>query len=246
MKIDFQSPNILAIFSEKKDGSMRYSDEPGQELRNILSKIAGNRAKFLLRHGIMPDQTAIARLIHGKKVIRVSEPGQYPEVDGLITNTPGVFLTLTAGDCPPLYLFDPAKQAVGIIHCGWKGLAKHIPEIAARAMTKEFRTNPDDLLAWVGPGIGACHYEIKNDVFKQFKTFEKHAVTTREGKIYLALESCILSMLEDIGVLPENISGNSECTWCAIDENREQKYFSFRRDRSNPLETMMGVIGIIK
>ncbi len=82
--------------------------------------------------------------------------------------------------------------------------------------------------AFIGPGIGVCHFEVKKDVAKKFPLF----VEKRDNKIFVNLKKCVKSKLENNGVL---VKDSGICTYC--DTNR---YFSYRRDKQ--LKTMLAVI----
>ena len=86
------------------------------------------------------------------------------ERDGLITNEPGVVLTVFSADCTPVLLHDPVHRAVGAVHAGWRGTAGGIAAKAVEAMTSAFGTRPEDIQAAIGPCIGPCCFETGEDV----------------------------------------------------------------------------------
>src|SRR5699024_8005169 len=90
-------------------------------------------------------------------------PGMY-EADGLVTDQPGVCLTIFSGDCIPVLLYDPVRQAVGAAHAGWRGTAGGVAARAAEEMIRAFGCSPGDILAAIGPGIGPCCFETHRDV----------------------------------------------------------------------------------
>ena len=82
-------------------------------------------------------------------------PGTF-EADGLITDEPGVCLTIFSGDCIPILLYDPAARCVAAAHAGWRGTASGIAARAAEAMVRDYGCKPEHILAAIGPGIGPC------------------------------------------------------------------------------------------
>ena len=150
--------NLIVAFSEKKDGPMKFSPE--------------NRERFLGKLGIKDKLTVKAGLVHGNnvKVVSSREAGKTIEkIDGLITADKNLFLTITVADCLPIFIFDPEKEIIGLIHGGWRSLAKNILAEAVKNLSK-------DILIGIGPGISQCHFEVKQDVVKKFKPYLKYAL----------------------------------------------------------------------
>jgi YfiH family protein len=88
--------------------------------------------------------------------------------DALLTNEPGVLLSVRAADCMPLLLADPPRRAVAAIHAGWRGALAGIVEITVGEMLRVFGSRPQDLLAALGPSIRACCYQVGEDVVNAF------------------------------------------------------------------------------
>ena len=82
-----------------------------------------------------------------------TQPAQVPG-DGLITNVPGILLTVQAADCMPVLVFDPVRRVVGAFHAGWRGTVAGIVSAGVAAMSAEFGCGPADMIAAIGPGIG--------------------------------------------------------------------------------------------
>jgi len=120
-------------------------------------------------------------------------------------------------DCIPVLLTDGRLHAIAAVHAGWRGTAAHIVQAAIDAMKQRFGTNPADLHAAIGPGIGACCYEVGPEVMAQFGG---------QGRGHLDLEAENRCQLEDAGVTPSRIYASHLCTRCRADE-----FHSFRRDR---------------
>ena len=164
------------------------------------------------------DQSGMASLkqIHSNLVLVAVHRGLIGEADALITATAGTAVSIRTADCYPILLADSKTHAVAAIHAGWRGTAAGIVGKALERMGAEFGTNPADVSAAIGPGIGICCYEVGAEVASQFGLSEK-------GKIDLAAANC--RQLLDKGVPAANIETIRACTFC----NAEQ-FFSYRRD----------------
>lgn len=235
-KIFEKHPNLIAIISKRKDGNMKLSGDFKKD-REIIK----NRERFLRKSEIDDKLTIKADLVHGNNVefVSIKESGKIiNKTDGLITADKSLFLTITVADCLPIFLYDPERWVVGLIHAGWRNLAKNILRKAIEKMAKNFGTLPKNILVGIGPGISQCHFEVKEDILKKFKPYLKNALIKRDDKVFLDLKKIAKTQLINLGVKEENIEISSECTFCL-----PEKYFSFRRDKPKQPQTMMAVFG---
>ena len=156
----------------------------------------------------------------GKGVVRDRD---YRDVDGLITNIPGVTLVTFFADCVPLYFLDKKNQAIGLSHSGWRGTVNRMGAVTLEAMKKEFGTMPEDVIACVGPSICQDCYEVGPEVIEQFqaafdkKHHEKLFYAKPNGKYQLNLWEANRIILKEAGVPEENISVTDICTHCNPD-----------------------------
>ena len=104
------------------------------------------------------------RQVHGSDPAIVIQPGTAPEADSLISSAPGIALCVLTADCLPIFVCNRAGDEVAIIHAGWRGMSAGIIENTVAAM----RSEPEDLLAWLGPAIQSRHYEVGEDVREAF------------------------------------------------------------------------------
>jgi YfiH family protein len=113
------------------------------------------------------------RQVHGASVVVVregeSERGGTDEADIIVTEAPGIGLAVRAADCVPLLIADERTAAVAAAHGGWRGLAAGVPSAAVAALAHEFGSRPSDLVAAIGPSIGACCYEVGTEVRDRFE-----------------------------------------------------------------------------
>ncbi len=112
----------------------------------------------------------------GKGIVR---PFDYQDVDGLITDEPGLVLVTTFADCVPLLFVDPVRRAVGSAHSGWRGTAGRMGEHMVRAMGDAFGSRPEDLLAAIGPSICQECYEVSDDVAREFADADRGTESLR-------------------------------------------------------------------
>ena len=152
----------------------------------------------------------------------LTRPRDYSDVDGLVTNVPGLVLSVFTADCVPVFLLDPKNRAIGLVHSGWRGTAEKIARKAVERMGREYGTMPEDLICAVGPSICRDCYEVSSDVAEVFqKAFpgkeEKILIEKKNGKFQLDLWSCNRLVLEEAGVPTENISITDICTCCNPD-----------------------------
>lgn len=172
---------------------------------------------------VCSDQTHTTnvRRVYGEdKGNGITKERPYTDVDGLITNEPGVTLATFYADCVPLFLVDPVKKAIGLSHSGWRGTVGNIGGRTVERMTAEFGTKPQDLLVAIGPSICMDCYEVSEDVAVEFQNayepelWDKILRNKGNGKYQLNLwEACRENFLK-AGVLPEHISMPEICTCC--------------------------------
>jgi polyphenol oxidase len=143
--------------------------------------------------------------------------GQLGQGDALVENTPGSVVAVKTADCIPVLLVDERRRAVAAVHAGWRGTADGIVRRAVAAMHERFGSAPADLDAAIGPGIGACCYEVGPEVAARFGI---------EGRVRLDLPAVNRRQLLDAGVMARRIYTSSLCTMC-----HPREMHSFRRDR---------------
>ncbi len=140
-------------------------------------------------------------------------------VDALVTNEPNVTLVTHYADCTPLYFADPEKKVIALAHAGWRGTVEKIGEAVVDVMVEEYGCDPTDIIAVVGPAIGACCYIVDTPVFEQFASLTelKPAYFTKSlghGKYLVDLKETNRRMLLEAGLLSINITISDVCTKC--------------------------------
>ena len=146
-------------------------------------------------------------------------PKDYTDVDGLITNEPGIVLSTFYADCVPLYFVDPVHRAIGLSHSGWRGTVNKMGQVTIEAMKREFESRTEDLYCAIGPSICQDCYEISRDVAEEFmKAFPKHVndilIQKSEEKFQLDLWKANEIVMLESGILPEHLAVTNICTCC--------------------------------
>ncbi len=156
----------------------------------------------------------------GKGILRDRD---YTDVDGLVTDVPGLALFTFHADCTPLYFVDPVHGAIGLSHSGWRGTVGRMGQATLEKMKDAFGTKPEDVLAAVGPSICGDCYEVGDDVAGEFRkafpeTYPEFIKDEKqEGKFQLDLWGANKRVLLDAGILPEHLSVTDICTCCNKD-----------------------------
>jgi polyphenol oxidase len=197
-------------------------------------------------HAIRPEQGALEGKLatpDGKAVL---------EGDGLITALPGVMLGVGTADCVPVLIADVRNKVVAAFHAGWRGTSARIVEQGVNTMHLEYGSQPQDLIAAVGPSIGPCCYSVGDEVREQFESNFPYAnelfrtVSHPESsteKIHLDLWKANQRQLLDAGLSETHITVVGECTSCFRDANGAMRFFSHRAEHGNA-GRMLNIIGI--
>ena len=161
----------LGGVSEGFLGSMNLSYTRGDDPAHVDE----NYRRMAAAIGVKPEHMVCTHQTHttnvrivtredaGKGVTREKD---YTDVDGLITNVPGICLVTFYADCVPLLFLDPVKKVVASSHSGWRGTVNRMGQVTVEKMQKEFGCDPKNILACVGPSICQECYEVSEDVLE--------------------------------------------------------------------------------
>lgn len=202
--------------------SFTRGDEEGAVLENYR-RIA-DAIGFSMEGIVCSDQTHtvhIRQVTEADKGKGVLQKKDYTDIDGLITNVPGITLTTFYADCVPLFFLDPVNKAAGLAHSGWRGTVGRMGEKMVKAMKDAFGSEPENLYAGIGPSICQDCYEVSADVAdrfrEEFQGYEEDAgllYKTKPGKYQLNLWNANEIVLTEAGILREHISFPGICTCC--------------------------------
>lgn len=154
----------------------------------------------------------------------VSRESDIFDTDALITNCAQIPLVVFYADCVPILMFDTKKRAAAAIHSGWRGTADKIAEKTVRALAENFGSQPEDILAAVGPSIGPCCFECGAEVAELFP--DDIVSKNENGKFKVNLWQNIVRMFTDCGLRRENIEVFEQCTMCKSDI-----FYSYRKHK---------------
>ena len=227
-----QMSDLLHGFSTREGGvsqgvlsTMNLSFSRGDKEENVQENFR-RMGKAL---GFTPEQVVCSVQTHTTNVRVVTEadmgkglvkPQDYGDIDGLVTNIPGIVLATFYADCVPLFLVDPVKKAIGLSHSGWRGTVGKMGKATIEVMTREYGTNPGDVIAAIGPSICQDCYEVSKDVADEFTaafTEEKSKMLLKEhgeGKYLLDLWKANELVFLEAGVKKEQILLPGICTCC--------------------------------
>lgn len=229
-----QTGMVVNAFSTRQGGvsvgcleSMNLGFNRGDLDENVLKnhKIFAKAVGFPYENIVTTNQTHTTNV----RVVTKEDCGKgiakdrdYSDVDGLITNVPGIVLTTYYADCVPLYILDPVNKAIGLSHSGWKGTVKRIGDNTLKLMNENYGTNPKDVICCIGPSICQDCYEISEDVANEFiNEFGKNnkiLYNKGNGKYQLNLWESVKQVFLDAGVEYDNIYTTDICTCCNKDE----------------------------
>lgn len=179
--------------------------------------------------GVKCENMVLSQQTHTTNVRVVTEkdkgkgivtPLDYTDVDGMVTNIPGICLVTFYADCVPLYFVDPVQKAIGLSHSGWRGTVGKIGKETIRKMEEQYGSDPKDILAAVGPSICKDCYEVSEDVILEFqKNFKERYwkdlfYRKENGKYQLDLWKANEIIFKESGILPEHIAVTNVCTHC--------------------------------
>lgn len=266
---------LVHAFSTRQGGVSRSyggnSLNLGFTQHDSRTAVERNRRLFLKELGVANGRKTwplvSLRQIHSDLIHLVDRMPEQPLAgDGIITDRPGLLVSVQTADCLPIVLVDPKRRAVGVFHAGWRGTVKRIVEKGVGEMRKHFKSDPRDLIAAIGPGVRGCCYEVGEEVRTKFEgqfaytgsLFRdvKQSDSVREKypllfltarapghselltKLFLDLAEANRQQLLDVGVTAKNIDTAAPCTAC-----HPELLFSFRAEKG-VTGRMMAVAGI--
>ena len=201
------------------------------------ARVRENYCRFCAAIGADVDRLVCSRQVHGDviRVVTAADAGKgldrqrdY-EVDGLVTDVPGLPLAIHTADCIPVLLYDPVHRAIGACHAGWRGTALAIPAKTVAKLTQAYGTDPKDLHCAIGAGISRCCFETRADVPEAMREALGEAAEPfiddhGDGRFHVDLMGINRHWLTEAGVPEDQIAVSDECTVCL-----SEKFFSHRR-----------------
>lgn len=208
----FSSMNLSFSRGDNADSVMENYRRIADALQVDMKKIVTSDQTHTTNVRVVTEKDA------GKGITKSRD---YKDVDGMVTNIPGLVLATFYADCVPLYFVDPMKKAIGLSHSGWRGTVNKIGKVTVETMTRVYGCNPSDIIAAIGPSICQDCYEVSEDVADAFasvfpsKEILKKGRMTEEGQKYqLDLWRANELVLLEAGISEEHISRPGICTCC--------------------------------
>lgn len=212
-------------------------------------------AESLRRLGAAGMELRTVRQIHSNRIYLLSADGSQDgshrhEADAMVTDLAGHVLAVRTADCLPLLLVDRGRRAVATVHAGWRGTQQRIAACAVERMQACFGSGPETLEAAIGPGIGACCFEVSPEVAAQFDPTlvvspPREAAapdnspdeSRREPRPHVDLVEANRRQLLEQGIPARHIWSSGRCTYCQADD-----FFSYRR--GSDTARMLAFIGV--
>lgn len=224
--------NVRALSTLRSGGVSRapYDDGKGGGGMNLGLHV-GDREDDVLENrrilrAMLPAEPVWLEQVHGTRVVDAAEVSGIPQADASIATRPGIVCAIMTADCLPVLLCDVQGKVVGAAHAGWRGLAGGVLERTVTAMRE---AGANEILAWLGPAIGPLSFEVGADVLEAFTASDDEA-----GTLFMKIEGVDGKYLADIyGLARRRLNGCgvtriSGGGWCTM---RDERFFSFRRDR---------------
>lgn len=202
--------------------SYRVGDDP-----KVVSQ---NMCDAKLAAGIHDGRIVTMKQVHGDRIIEVKDKTlkEAGEADGMITSENDIYLGVLTADCVPILMIAPEKKLAAAVHAGWRGTLAGIAEKAVVFFEHQYGVLPAEIEAALGPSIGSCCYEVKDDVagplMKRWGKLTTPSVFVRDGKSYVDLRRLNRDILRAAGIPGNQLFQIGPCTSCAAED-----FFSYRR-----------------
>lgn len=239
------SEKLVHGISTKAHGNMSYF--VGNANKDVISE---NRLRFFDSLNIQQSEIVTGEQVHSNNVYTVTSidnPKNIPLTDALVSNVPNVYMEVRVGDCLPVMFFDPIKNVVGIAHSGWKGTVGKICVKTVEMMVTQFDSESKDILVFIGPGIGVCCYEVKEDVINEvrqklplYADSVLNYLVENDTTYFDMAKAVKLQLIEESGILDQHISMSEICT-----KDSPEQFYSYRNRGSAQNDGLfVAVIGI--
>ena len=210
-----QGPGVSALPFYKFNLGARCGDEP--------AAVKQNRAALVSAYAL-PSEPLWLHQVHGVEVaVDDGTRGSDPLADASVTSIAGSVLAVLTADCLPVLFCNAQGSEVAAAHAGWRGLASGMLEATAAAM----QSQPEQIIAWLGPAAGASRYEVGEEVRQVFLAEDSRAepafTATRPGHYLIDMNAIARQRLQSVGVT--RVFGGQHCTIGDI------RFYSHRREQ---------------
>ena len=209
--------------------SLNMSFREGDEEFRVLQ----NWDKLASAFNIPMENFLVLNQVHGDNVFVIKPHGDYftsreaLNYDAILTNRTDLAICIKTADCVPVFVVDRIKKVIAAVHAGWRGSALGITAKVVRLMQNSYGSEPQNILAAIGPSIGACCYEVDlpaADAFRCQNNAEDFLFPgKRKDRWMLDLVEANRRQILDCGIPAANIEASDLCTVCCRDD-----FFSHR------------------
>ncbi len=223
--LDFIDYAVSTRFGGVSEGEHLKWLNLGSKTRDSKQNVQKNYTLFCEALGMNPKNVVLGNQTHSLHVRKVTfedagkgvfKERDYTDVDALITNEIGLPIAIHTADCVPVTLVDKKTHAIGNAHCGWRGTLGKLAEKTFDVMHEAFGSCAEDMVAFIGPCIHKCCYEVSEALYKEFlATFADNSLCfVQEEKFYLDLPGLNRKVLTDLGI---TVYTADICTCCHCD-----------------------------
>ncbi|OCX62805.1 polyphenol oxidase [Thioclava sp. SK-1] len=198
----------------------------GRASSDLAEAVTVNRRRVAQAMDV-PDEALIGvNQTHSAKVVAITEPFEtLPEADGIVTNVPGLALSILTADCQPVVLCDAKAGVIGAAHAGWRGALSGVLENTVAQMVA-LGADRAQIIAVIGPCISQRAYEVGEEFMDEFlmedPEFSRFFSGGPNGRPMFNLPGFGLHLLREAGVKQAEWTGH--CTY-----HDAERFFSFRR-----------------
>ena len=219
-----QYPDVVCGFSTKvgPNANPPYYFNLSYSVRDRKEIVDLNRKLFFEELGLNENMVSYQKQVHEDYIRQVNTFGNCGESDALITTSKNLGLAISSADCPAIFIYDQKKKIIAAIHSGWRGTERKIVRKTVIRLKSEFKSNPQDLICYIGPSIAQKNYEVGEEVASKFAN---DFVLKNGNKFYLDLDGANYKMLIEEGVKKVNIQVSRLCSF-----EFENLLHSYRRD----------------
>lgn len=212
--LQYEDMSVCACFSTSK-GNLNFNKNTNEGIGNLIK----------IKNWFKLEKIGYLNQIHSDNIYIYDEICH--DGDAIITDKKNVGIGIFTADCIPVLIYDKCNKVIAAVHSGWKGTLKCIVSKTIDKMIKEYNTNTENLIVYIGPHNMMCCYEVSTELIGDFKREDIYKNTDINNGRKLNLQECILKQLIDKRVNREKINLLNLCTNCS----KEYEFYSYRKQK---------------
>lgn len=252
MNISYKKSEILAGFEGIKHGFFTKNGGVSTDVYaslncspssdDLLDNVIENRWRTLVALGLEETKLFGLSQIHSTNVFTITKKTKedFPEGDGMVSNVPGISLSVLGADCAPVLFADSNAGVIGAAHAGWKGAVTGMIESMVESMC-ELGAQRKNIQACIGPTIHQESYEVQEDFIKQLNALSsfdaKQFLLQKEDRYYFDLPSYLMEQCKRSEITGQNLGFDTYAL--------EGEFFSFRRNTHKGIKEYGRQVSII-